>query len=64
MLKKLRKTIDNLREKKQLISTYVDKYYDESAEKDYLDFFLRPTCKLVNGERDSMFIIDTGNETA
>ncbi len=63
MLKDLRKNIDKLREKKHLINAYVNKYYDQSAEKDYLDFFLRLTCKLVNGERGSIFIVDMENET-
>ncbi len=62
MLKQFRRDIDILREKQRLINTYVENYYDKSAEKDYLNFFISIINKLVNGERSSIFISDMENE--
>ena len=62
MLKQFRRDIDKLREKHRLINTYVENYYDKSAEKDYLNFFINIINKLVNGERSSIFISDMENE--
>lgn len=63
MLKNFRKSIEKLKEDNQLISAHVETYYDESAEKDYLDFFTRVINRLVDGERSSIFISDPKNET-
>ena len=63
MLKQFRKDIDILREKHQLINTYVENYYDKSAEKDYLNFFISIISKLINAERSSIFISDIEDET-
>ena len=62
MLKQFRRDVDILREKHRLINTYVENYYDKSAEKDYLNFFISIINKLVNGERSSIFISDMENE--
>lgn len=64
MLKKFRKSIDKLKEQNQLINARVETYYDESAEKDYLDFFTRVINRLLDGERSSIFISDPENNTA
>ena len=63
MLNDFRKNMDQLREKNALISSQVETYYDESAEKDYLDFFTRIINKLVDSERSSIFINNPENET-
>lgn len=63
MLKQFRKDIELLREKHRLINTHVEKYYDKSSEKDYLNFFISIISKIVKGERSSIFINDIENET-
>lgn len=63
MLKNFRASIDKLKEENKLINSHVETYYDESAEKDYLDFFTRIINKLVNSERSSIFISDPENDT-
>ena len=63
MLKKFRKSIEKLKDENQLINAHAETYYDESAEKDYLDFFLRVINRLLDGERSSIFISDPKNDT-
>ena len=63
MLKHFRKDINDLKKKHLLVNTYVEKYYEKFAENDFLDFFTRIICELVDCERSSIFITDLGEET-
>ncbi len=63
MFKKFRKEMNDLKQKRQFVNTYMDKYHDDSAKHDFFSFFVRIICKIIAGERCGIYITDLENKT-
>ncbi len=63
MLKKLRKEMGDLKQKRQFVNTYMHKYFDDSAKQGFFSFFVRIICKTIAGERCGIYITDLENKT-